>query len=98
MMSHHSHNYIITQLAMSQSQVGLRQDGSTHSSGYLPRWGPGKLLIKKRETLQNVLPFLDAWMYANHSDYEATLVIGQEQDVEGGDADLERAQVPDSNQ
>lgn len=44
---------------------------------------------------QNVLPFPDAWVYANHSDYEATSTMGQEQDVEGGDADLERTLVPE---
>ena len=34
-------------------------------------------------------------MGVNHSDYEATSMMGQEQDVEGGDADLERALVPE---
>lgn len=38
----------------------------------------------------------DAWMCASHSDYEATLAMGQERDVEGADADVERAQVPGS--
>lgn len=72
--------------------VGICQVGS---------WKVFALLIKKKERERDStecpsLPgCLDAWMHADDSDYEATSVMSQERDVEGGDADLERALVPE---